>query len=227
MRFEGPVATRVITISNDTDFLRQIGPHFVDELRADASDSAAPDQLKRDWSTLANWLGYNVGDLTTVQRHKVEKAWMAYLSAGLAPSLEMQSAFSSYKELLKSIDIADRAPTEVMDVFDRLLATDTQIEKKRAADIKELKAQLEPLFDKPNRQRPEPWWWRQSPLVRRWIFASAVWAALMFVYFGFFDPFDTGGWDRANDEEKIRFYLIVLAPVAAGTVYYAYRKWVR
>ena len=221
------MAGRVITISNDTDFLRQSGPIFVEDLRTDAGLPSASDAVRRDWSIIANWLDHSTGDWTSVQRSKVEKAWIAYLSIGLAPSYELQPGFAMFAEQLKGTDKADRAPTEVMDVFDRLLASEADIERKRAADMKAAKAELQPMLDKLNKKRRPRWWRRQTPMVRRWIFGAVVWAGLMAVFFGFFDPFDTGGWDRMDDDEMMRFYLIVFAPVAAGAVYYAYRKWVR
>lgn len=217
---------RVISISSETDFLRQSGAVFVDNLRLDAARHDAPEAVRRDWTIIAKWLDHSTGDLSLDQHRRIERAWLAYLAIGAAPSHKLQPAFSMFAGQLVGTDKADRAPTAVMDVFDRLIASDADIERKRAADMNATKAQLQPLLDRLNHDRRPRWWRRQSGLVRRWIFAAVLWALLMFVVFRFFDPFDVGGWDRLDDEEMVQFALIVLAPVAAGAAFYIYRRWV-
>lgn len=221
------MAGRRVVITNDTDFMRQSGAIFVDELRIDAAHPKSSSEIRRDWAIIARWLQHTAGNLTASQQRKIEMAWIDYLSIGLAPSQKLQPVFDMFAQNMNNADKTYRAPVEVMDVFDRLLASDTDIEHKRAADLKDTKAQLQPFLDKVNKNRRRPWWRRQSSAMRQWIFAACVWATLMTIIFRFFDPFDIGGWDRMNGDEMIRFYLIALIPVAAGLIFYAYRKWVR
>lgn len=216
----------------ESDLIRQSGTVFIRELLSDGLQPDIPPQLREDRLTIADWLGYNVGELTTPQSQKLEKAWNAYLAIGLAPSMELQTAFDHYGRTIQDVDKADRAPPEVMRVFDRLLATDEQIKIKRSADLQNLETRFRPHFDKLRPKAKGSWWRRQPPIVRNWVFASAVWVALVAIYAYFFDPFDVGGWDRLTSlssysDELGQLYLIMLVPVGAGAVTYAYRRWVR
>ena len=220
------MAGRTIAFQDEADFLVQSGLTFLDELKSEGTRPGAPEGIRRDWETVANWIGYSSGNLTTEQTHKLEQGWAAYLAIGLAPSLELQSAFSLFSEQIGEIDKAHRAPTEIMDIFDRLLATDDKIRAKRAIDRQEELARLRPLFDgiKSGRQS---WWRRQSQGFRKWAFCSIVWAAFIFIYARFFDPFDTGGWRYMSESENTQFLLLLFAPVAAGTALYVYNRWVK
>ena len=222
------MGARTILVSGDpSDFHRQSGLIFLDDLRSDASRADAPDAVKRDWAVIAAWIEHTSGNLTSAQAKKLEAAWTAYLAIGLAPSAALQDIFTSCADELAGSDKRDRAPAEVMDVFDRLLATDEEIRAKRAADLARTEDQFRPLLNKFPGHRRVGWWRRQSPLARTWIFGTVVWATVVLVAALFFDPFDVGGWDRMNDEEFIRLLLIITAPAGAGAVYYIYQRWVR
>src|SRR3546814_3971671 len=117
---------------------------FLSELRADGSSTDAPEGMRKDWTIVAEWLEHTAGDLTSQQFEKLEKAWIAYLAIGLAPSVELQSAFQHYSEQFPDQNKADRAPTAVMNVFDRLLATDAQIKLKRTSALKAVEERFRP-----------------------------------------------------------------------------------
>jgi nitroreductase len=221
------MAGKTINVTDEASLLKSSGMKFLGELRQDGARPDAPESMRNDWGVVAGWLGHSAGELSAFQSDKLERAWVAYLAIGLAPSFELQSAFSHYSEQFSDVPKSDRAPTEVMNVFDRLLATDDKIKAKRAADWKAEEERFRPLFAKLKGEKQPSWWRRQPPLVRNWIFSAAVWAVFMFVYAFFFDAFDTGGWYYMDDDETMRFVLIVLAPVGAGAVFYAYRRWVR
>lgn len=219
---------RVIRVTDDpADFHRQSGLVFLEILKEEAGQPDASDGMRRDWEIVARWLEHRSGSFTPVQSKRLEAAWTAYLSIGHAPSVALQKDFKMFAEQLAGTDKRDRPPAEIMDVFDRLLATDEEIRTKRAADWKQTEAEFRPLVDN-LRGKPRPGWWRrQTPLVRNWLFGSLVWATLILVTALFFDPFGAGGWDRMNDEELVRLWLILLAPLGVGFTFYAYRKWVR
>lgn len=221
------MAGKTINFTDEADLLRQSGMMFLSELRAVGSSPEAPEGMRKDWTIVAEWLEHTSGDLTSQQSEKLEKAWIAYLAIGLAPSVELQSAFQHYSEQFPDQNKADRAPTAVMNVFDRLLATDAQIKLKRTSDLKAVEERFRPHFDKLRTEAKSSWWRQQPPMVRNWIFGATVWAAFMLVYAFFFDPFDVGGWKYMDDLETTQLALIALAPVAAGVVAFVYRKWVR
>ncbi len=197
------------------------------ELQSDASCSSASNEIRHDWAVVADWIDYQSGDLTLAQSQKLAKAWTAYLAIGVAPSAVLQSTFSHFSEQSGEEDKKDRGPTNIMDVFDRLLADDEKITAKRAADLKIEQERLRPIVDELNRRRQPSWRRRQPPFVRNCIFLSIVWATFIFLYALFFDPFDTGGWSHMDEAETTQFALIVLAPVGVSIVLYAYRRWVR
>lgn len=221
------MAGKIINVTDEASILRSSGMMFLGELRRDGTRPYAPEPVSNDWRLVADWLGHSAGELSAPQSDKLERAWTAYLAIGVAPSAELQSAFSHFSEQLADLPKSDRAPTEVMDVFDRLLATDDKIKAKRTADWRAEKERLRPVLAKLNGEKRPSWWRRQPPLARNWIFGAAVWASFMFVYAFFFDAFDTGGWDYMDDKATIRFVIIVLAPVSAGAAFYAYHRWVR
>lgn len=218
---------RVIKVKNEDDFLRQSGVMFLDLLRETASHPHGSEGSRKDWAVVARWIGHSSGELTAEQSDKLERAWIAYLAIGVAPSADLQEGFSMFAQQLAGADMRDRPPTEVMDVFDRLMASDAEIKAKRAADMKRTKAELRPLLDSLYKKRRPSWWRRQPPIVRHWAFGSLLWACVVSIGTLFFDPLNVGGWGYMRDEEIIRFWLIVVVPVAAGAAYYVYRKWVR
>lgn len=218
---------RVISIRDNSSFLRESGKMFVEELQQDALEANASDSLRRDWQTVSDWLDCASGKISADQLERVEKAWIAYLAIGLAPSANLQSSFDFISKQLGDALEADRAPTAVMNVFDRLLATDVQITEKRKTDWKAEEARFRPIFDGMIGKAPQSWWRQQPPIVRSWIFGSIVWMAFMTLYTVYFDPFDTSGWDYMDDKEMMQFALILIAPVGIGAVCYAYQRWVK
>lgn len=221
------VTNRTINFSDEASFIRESGKLFLRELQEDAANPNAPERITRDWETIARWLGHTSGNLSAASVDKLERAWTGYLAIGLAPSAELQNAFSHCAKKLGSVPVSDRAPTEIMDVFDRLLATDESIKSKRAADLKAERERLAPMFARLKGHARPSWWRRQPFIVRNWLFGSGVWMAFMLLYALFFDPLDTGGWKYMNDKEALQLIFILLIPVHAGAIFYIYQKWVR
>jgi hypothetical protein len=218
---------KTIKFSDEASFLSESGKMFLGELQLDGSNPDAPEGVRRDWEIVAKWLGHTSGELSSESFDRLGKAWNAYLAIGLAPSAELQTAFDLFAKQVSDVPKGDRAPTEVMNVFDRLLATDEAIKAKRAADLEVERERFRPIFAGLKGENQQSWWRRQPPIVRNWLFASGVWMVLMFLYAMFFDPFDTGGWTNMSDDETLQFTLILFVPMGAGALFYIYQKWVK
>jgi hypothetical protein len=138
--------------ANLSSFLHELG-HFFFEMQATlASQPGAPQQINDDMGALlkfvefdgtaAEWLALPVNARRDAHE-KVAESFEQYLFEGKAPSLEMQSLFSRMRAWMNSVyrtlqqflqtNRNANLTDEVRGVFDRMLATDAQIEAARAA----------------------------------------------------------------------------------------------
>ena len=141
--------THTITVGKESDFLMDSGIAFIDDLKMDSEHGDAPSSLVDDWKIIEKWLGCAGRQLTKEDNEKIGKAWRAYLAVGVAPSDKLQPVFTSFSNQYQREGlayVADKPPTEVMDVFDRLLATDAEIKKKRARDIDSERKRFEAIL---------------------------------------------------------------------------------
>jgi hypothetical protein len=189
--------TGTINSGPESDFLAHSGAHFVNALRRLSQDSTTPPQVKSDWKILEDWLGCIGRAPTDGDNERIRKAWCAYFAIGVAPSHELQPVFDSFSDKHKASGqpyTSDKPPENVMDVFDRLLASDADIKKKQADDIAAEKKKFAKLLDNLPGRPKTSWWRKQSPSFRLWAFASIVWAAAATFYIILFDPFELGDW---------------------------------
>lgn len=127
-------ARNVIAAGPDSDFIVDSGALFISELKADAGRTNAPMSLKKDWGVIEAWLQCEGRPLTRGDYEKIGNAWRAYIALGVAPSAQLNSVFLDYSIQATRDGVStaqDRPPSEVMDVFDRLLATDEDIARER------------------------------------------------------------------------------------------------
>lgn len=204
------------------------GTYYIRLLQQIARDDDAPDGTRKDWEAVQGWLG--TAELSPEHEEAVNRAWLTYLSIGVAPSIELQPTFDGISAQFKAAGknlIVDRPPQRIMEVFDRLLATDSQISHKRRLDISAETLRFAKIVAKiPGQKRPS-WWRRQSGKVRTWIFVSVVWAIGVFVILAVFDPLGVGDWDWADDLDYLKAGLLMLLPAIAGVLKWAYEKSVR
>lgn len=218
---------RTIWVGPENHFLVESGLMFVDELRADSASPEAPQSMRDDWAMIARWLAWTEGEFTAAQSEKIKSAWTHYFAIGLAPSIKLQEQFDFFARELKDWPKDERPPTEIMNVFDRMMASDEDIATKRKLDLETEAKRLRPLFVKVSKREPGGWWRALDSRTRKWLFACVVWAVLMTIYAVYFDPFDTGGWDLMDDEDTQRYLLILAAPIAGGLVWKVYEKWIK
>lgn len=218
---------RTIWIGPNNHFMVESGLMFVDQLRTDSTLQEAPQSMRDDWATIAKWLGWTQGEFTAAQSEKIKSACTHYFTIGLAPSIKLQEQFDSLARELKDWPKGERPPTEIMNAFDRMMATDEDIAEKRKLDLEAEAKRFQPLFAKASKPNPVSWWRALESRTRKWLFACVVWAVVMTIYAMFFDPFDTGGWDSMDDDDTQKFLLILTVPVVGGLVWKAYEKWVK
>lgn len=127
-----------IIIDEGSDFSADLGVFYIHTLKQMANEKDATTELKSLWNVIETWLDCKNRELSKNDDNKIAKAWKAYYAIGNSPSLELQPAFDMYSKKYREEGYcysSDKAPSEVMDVFDKLMATDEQIEAKRKSDF--------------------------------------------------------------------------------------------
>lgn len=132
--------------------LHELGHGYLQIIEELASSETASDQLKGDFQTLLKWFGVTEeqwkGFSMEEKRQYHEqfaRGHEAYLMEGKAPSEELRSVFSRFKDWLKFIykqlsSLNVRLNDDVRSVFDRIYATDDEISAARR-DVP-----IDPLF---------------------------------------------------------------------------------
>ena len=128
-----------LTKSQDmSTFLHETGHVFL-ELMGDLADlEGAPARVRDDYSTALQWLGAeNRSGITREMHEKWARGFERYLMEGKAPSTKLAGAFERFKLWLRevyrnisalNVELSD----DIRGVFDRLLATDRELERARA-----------------------------------------------------------------------------------------------
>lgn len=129
----------VITLFEKADrstLLHELGHLFL-QIEADVAKLPnMPEDFKKDWATLENWLGVKDGVITREAHEKFARGFEAYLREGKAPSLELRSAFRRFKAWLVRVyqDVMNlnvKLNDNIRGYFDKLLATDEAIETQK------------------------------------------------------------------------------------------------
>lgn len=116
------------------DTLTNPGYIFISDLKYMATNHGIQ---VNEWSVIEAWLGCCGRDFNSADKEKINTAWLSYQARGIAPSINLQKSFDSFREKaknekLKTIDI----PMSVLNIFDRLIATEQEISQKRKYDEK-------------------------------------------------------------------------------------------
>ncbi len=137
----GPGRSMQISLFRGSDlstFLHESGHFFLEVYRDLAAAEDAAPQIRSDLDTLLKWFGVESADQIGVDQHEqFARGFEAYLGEGRAPTPELQSVFSQFKQwilgLYRSLRNLDVELTdEVRGVFDRMLASQEEIEAAQA-----------------------------------------------------------------------------------------------
>ncbi|MDH1660782.1 hypothetical protein N5E02_05055 [Stenotrophomonas sp. GD03777] len=119
-------------------FLHESGHFFLEVYRDLATAEDAAPQLRSDLDALLKWFGVESADQIGVDQHEqFARGFEAYLGEGRAPTPELQSVFSQFKQWilgvyrsLRNLDV--ELTDEVRGVFDRMLASQEEIDAAQA-----------------------------------------------------------------------------------------------
>lgn len=119
-------------IRPEDDFIVSQAVEWIEQLGEDASNPEAPLQIANDWSIVARATGTKGQQLGDIGKNIITEYFVGYLARGEAPSIELQKNFDNFREKFSNIEDISVPSQELIGVFDRLLATDIDIERKRA-----------------------------------------------------------------------------------------------
>lgn len=132
---DGKALISILANADHSTLIHESGHLWLDELSKDALIDGAPQQIKNDMATVMKWFGT---DTIGVEQHEqFARAVEAYFMEGKAPSSALARVFSRFKTWLTKIYQNAKALNtpindEIRGVFDRLLATDDEIEQAKA-----------------------------------------------------------------------------------------------
>lgn len=132
---DGKAVISILANADHSTMIHETGHLWLDELFKDALIDGAPQQLKDDMAAVMKWFGT---DTIGVEQHEqFARAVEAYFMEGKAPSSALARVFSRFKTWLTKIYQNAKALNtpindEIRGVFDRLLATDSEIEQAKA-----------------------------------------------------------------------------------------------
>jgi hypothetical protein len=148
---------------DQSTFLHETGHLWLEELRFDALDPNASDQLKADWKAVQDWFKANkvkVGKDGTIPV-KAHEMWARgverYLMEGKAPSPSLRKMFETFKSWLVQVyrtvsKLNAPITDDIRAVMDRLIATDEEI-----ADAREEQALEAAFTEKPSTMTDGEW----------------------------------------------------------------------
>ena len=137
----GPGRSMQISLFRGADlstFLHESGHFFLEVYRDLATAEGAAPQLRSDLDALLKWFGVDSADQIGIDQHEqFARGFEAYLGEGRAPTPELQSVFSQFKQWilgvyrsLRNLDV--ELTDEVRGVFDRMLASQEEIDAAQA-----------------------------------------------------------------------------------------------
>jgi hypothetical protein len=224
--------TRTITIDSDSSYLADSGVHFVSTYREIAKSNDAPPAIRNDWKIIEEWLGCSGRDLNNEDMDRIRKAWYGYCAVGVAPSKETQPAFDMYSKMpsVKKF-LKDKPPTYIMDIFDRMMASEEDIAKHKSAyfeeEMKPFKALFESMPKKQNKSNLQNIKQKLHtiPRVKRiFITFSICWSVwVIFRTSGYYEILGI----ELNSWNKDMFLVNLFAPPVFVFVLYKLLNWIR
>jgi hypothetical protein len=135
---DGKALISIFKDGNASTLIHETGHLWLDELSKDAQIDGAPQQLKDDMATTLQWLGVDSADKIGVEQHEqFARAVEAYFMEGKSPTPALAGVFSRFKTWLTKIyqnvkNLNTQISDDIRGVFDRLLATDNEIDDAKA-----------------------------------------------------------------------------------------------
>lgn len=135
---------RLFAAADRSTFLHESAHFFLEMLRALAEAPDATASIKSMYADTRNWMGLADGARIEREHHELfARTFEAYLMEGKAPSLKLRKVFAEFARWLKGVYQSllgleqqageVRLSDDIRSVFDRMLATDQELERARAA----------------------------------------------------------------------------------------------
>lgn len=137
----GPDRSMQISLFRGADlstFLHESAHFFLEVYRDVATAENASPEVSSDFQALLSWLNVESSDQIGVEQHEqFARGFEAYLGEGRAPTPELQSVFSQFKQWILGVyntlrNLNVELTDEVRGVFDRMLASQEEIEAAQA-----------------------------------------------------------------------------------------------
>ena len=150
----------IITLFETADrstLLHELGHVFL-QIQADLSKLPnMPKQFQEDWAIIEKFLDIKDGKITREAHEKFARSFEAYLREGKAPSVQLRESFRRFKQWLTTIyknvlQLNVKINDDIRGVFDRMLATDEQIELNRDTPLFKVDTNILELLTKAERK---------------------------------------------------------------------------
>lgn len=132
---EGNYVVELFKTANLSTLAHEMGHIYFLEMQRAVENGLADESMQKDYGKLCSYVGAKPGTRWTVgQNEKLARAWETYLREGRAPSSVLEEAFARFRQWLTKIYrelsmLNVELNDEVRGVFDRILATDAEIEE--------------------------------------------------------------------------------------------------
>ena len=132
---EGNYVVDLFRTANLSTLAHEMGHVYFLEMQRAVENGLADESMQKDYGKLCAYVGAKPGVKWTVEQHeKLARAWESYLREGMAPSSVLEEVFARFRQWLTKIyrevsRLNVELNDEVRGVFDRMLATDAEIEE--------------------------------------------------------------------------------------------------
>ena len=135
---DGRAVIQLFKSANPSTLVHELGHVFRRSLEELALTPDAPERVQKDWQAMAAFVGADPkGPWSIEQEETLARAFEAYVREGKAPAPGLRGVFETFRrwlvDLYKSVRVLDvELNDDIRGVFDRMLATDTEISRARA-----------------------------------------------------------------------------------------------
>lgn len=199
---------------------------FVDVLGKMALSKDASNEIENDAKIIYGWLGQKIGGLTEKSTTQLKEGILGYLAIGLSPSFEQQDIFDRFNKRSDAKTLMEKKPpTEVMDAFDRLIATSEQIRVKRKHDIDNETKEIKKVFDKIKGQEPfvgrvKTWIGKLSKRKKLFVGFTFLWSVWVMIITS--QDLEILGHYISQWDGDMVLVNVLIVPVGVYFVYYIY-----
>lgn len=155
----GKTIVKLFEGADESTFLHETGHVFLDIFADIARQPDAPQAIKDDWQRTLDWLGVkDASEIQTAQHEQFARGFEAYLYQGDAPSVALRGTFDRFKIWLANIyrtikQLNVNVSPEMKEVFDRLLATNDEIDAIRNNPVVAIEAKTLEMLSPAQQER--------------------------------------------------------------------------